>query len=124
MSTEFLVSKRPASEPYLGRLPARALVPAPLVKEAGAFPPRLGAPALPDCYAAGSGGAFPERRLENVGVRPRSRSRSPHPLHALVGSVFVKAAYVAVHDLGQLIADSGGQPVIVGEVERGAITRP
>ena len=52
MSTEFLVSKRPASEPYLGRLPARALVPAPLVKEAGAFPPRLGAPALPDCYAA------------------------------------------------------------------------
>ena len=45
-------------------------------------------------------------------------------LHALAGSVFVTAAYVAVHDLGQLIAESGGQPVIVGEVERGAITRP
>ena len=48
----------------------------------------------------------------------------PHPFHAGPRCVFVAVADVTVHDLDQLIADSGGQPVIVSEVEQGAITRP
>jgi hypothetical protein len=47
-----------------------------------------------------------------------------HPLNPGSRGVFVAVADVAVHDLDQLIADSGGQPVIVSQVEHSAITRP
>ena len=63
-----------------------------------------------------------------IGSEPRllaaSTSFSPHPLDARPRGVFVAVADVAVHDLDQLIADSGGQPVIVSQVEHSAITRP